>query len=179
MNKTIVVIPSDRIEDYEKKGTSSWLKDYYNPQQFFKKVYVLSPIEKKERKVYGLEIIPVKSEKDYREKLKKINPLCVRAYGGYWATDYANYNKVNNIPVISSVHDTNSKLIYQSLVFSDLIISMSDVIKDKLINELKIKPNIIKVLGNRVDENIFKKIDTDNYDDKINRIRTKIPFKRF
>lgn len=155
MNK-LVVIPSDPIHAYEAKGTSSWLKDYYNPNSFFDEVYVLSPRETIAREIYGLKIIPIKSDRHYRKTLKKIKPLCVRAYGGYWATDYANFNRVDEIPVVSSVHDTNIKLMHEGLKFSDDYFTMSRVINDILNAELNIKD--AKILGNRVDTSIFKNI---------------------
>ncbi len=158
MKKKLVVIPSDSISAYENKGTSSWLEDYYNPDHFFDEVYVLSPKEKEERKAYGLNIIPVKSNKHYRKLLKEINPLYVRAYGGYWATDWAIYNKVSDIPVVSSVHDTNEKLLHKSLRFSDHYFVMSKVIRSLLIDKRIANPDEIDVLGNRVNTDIFRRI---------------------
>ncbi|MEC3907333.1 glycosyltransferase family 4 protein [Tamlana sp. 2201CG12-4] len=161
MVRKLVVIPSDLISDYESKGTSSWLRNYYNPMGFFDKVYVLSPIEKEFDEKYGLKIVPVISNRDFRNKLKKINPICVRAYGGYWATDYANYNRVTNIPVVSSVHDTNLKLMYESLKYSDFILSMSQVVSNVLLENDLAKKEHISVLGNRVDTSLFKKMNID------------------
>ncbi|MDO3695120.1 glycosyltransferase family 4 protein [Wenyingzhuangia sp. chi5] len=174
MNKYLVVIPSDPIAAYEAKGTSSWLKDYYNPNGYFDQVYVLSPRENKEREAYGLKIIPVKSNRDYKKKLKKINPVCVRAYGGYWATDYANYNRVFGIPVVSSIHDTNPNLIHDSLKFSDKYITMSNVIKKILLENKYAEEDEVYVLGNRVDLNTFKKIDAD-VNINVQSIRSKFP----
>ena len=158
--KKLVVIPSDPIKAYEQKGTSSWLKDYFNPNQNFDEVYVLSPKESLAREVYGLKIVPIASDQQFRKELKKIAPLCVRAYGGYWATDYANYNRVPNIPVVSSIHDTNPNLMYEGLRFSDEYFVMSNVIANVL--EDKYSINNIKLLGNRVDTSIFKKIDAQD-----------------
>lgn len=171
--KKLVVVPSDPISAYEAKGTSSWLEEYYNPDKYFDEVYVLSPRENEYRNIYGLNIIPVKSNTDYKSKLKKINPLCVRAYGGYWATDYAVYNKVNGIPVVSSVHDTNLDLIHSSLRFSDKIITMSNVIKNILLkNKYGIAEDIF-VLGNRVDLNVFHYKNKSN--DELINIRKNFP----
>jgi|GEM_PF-4044996 len=170
MNKCLVVIPSDPIGAYEAKGTSSWLKDYYNPNGYFDEVYVLSPREMKERNAYGLKIIPVKSNRDYKNKLKKINPICVRAYGGYWATDYANYNRVVGVPVISSIHDTSIDFIHKSLKFSDKYITMSNVIKKILLEKKYANDQEIYVLGNRVDFNVFKKTNKN-----VQNIRNNFP----
>ncbi len=157
MNKKIVIIPTDPIYAYEAKGTSSWLEEYYNPELYFDEVYVLSPKEKEDREIYGLKIKVIKSNKHFRRLLKQINPLCVRAYGGYWATDYANYNRVGRIPVVSSVHDTNVKLLHESLKFSDAIFTMSNVINDILAKELNIKN--AKILGNRVNTTKFNTLE--------------------
>ncbi len=171
----LVVIPSDLISDYEAKGTSTWLKDYYNPAGFFDEVYVLSPKEKVARKVYGLIIIPITSDKHYKRELKKIKPFCVRAYGGYWATDYANYNRVGKIPVISSVHDTNNRLMHNSLKFSDYIFTMSQVVSNVLLEQGFADSNFLSVLGNRVDTELFKPV----YFDKRDFLEThKLPLKK-
>ena len=82
MMKKLVVIPSDPIHAYEAKGTSSWIKDYYNPQGYFDEVYVLSPLEKNKTEKYGLKIIPVSNNVDYKKKLRAINGRlgeCARA----------------------------------------------------------------------------------------------------
>ncbi len=162
MKNKLVVIPSDPISAYEAKGTSSWLKDYYNPNSFFEEVYVLSPLEKEYRKVYGLNIIPIKSDKHFKKELQRISPLCVRAYGGYWATDYANYNRVVGIPVVSSVHDTNPQLIHDSLKFSDFIFVMSNVIENILLDNHLAKKKYIGILGNRVNTALFSQKKTNN-----------------
>lgn len=159
--RKLVVIPSDLISDYESKGTSGWLKGYYNPLGFFDQVYVLSPLEKDRDEKYGLKIIPVTSNRDFRKKLKEINPICVRAYGGYWATDYANYNRVANIPVVSSVHDTNVKLMFESLKFSDFIFSMSNAVSEVLLDNGFVNKDHISILGNRVNTSLFKKKEVD------------------
>jgi glycosyltransferase involved in cell wall biosynthesis len=175
--RKLVVIPSDPIEAYELKGTSSWLKEYYNPNNFFDEVYVLSPIETIEREVYGLKIIPITSNKHYKQQLNQIKPICVRTYGGYWATDYGNYNKVKGIPVISSVHDTNPDLIHKSLKFSDYIIVMSDVIKKTLLKENLAYSKDIYTLGNRVDPGNFKSLDVSDL--RLKEIKETIPYDKF
>lgn len=161
MRNKLVVIPSDLISDYELKGTSSWIRNYYNPLGFFDEVYVLSPLEEKNVEKFGLKIVPVTSNRDFRKKLKKINPICVRAYGGYWATDYANYNRVAKIPVVSSVHDTNMKLMYEGLKFSDFIFSMSKAVSKVLIDNNFVKKEHVSILGNRVNTSLFKKMEID------------------
>ena len=176
--KKIVIIPSDPISDYEEKGTSGWLKEYYNPNNYFDEVYVLSYKESVARNVYGLIIVPVsKSGSDFKRKVKEINPLFVRAYGGYWATDFAVFNKIKGIPVISSIHDTNPDLIFKSLQFCDSYISMSEVIKQILIKNKYAKESEILVLGNRINTENFKKIGKDNL--KLKALKDQLPFAKF
>jgi glycosyltransferase involved in cell wall biosynthesis len=156
--KILVVIPSDPISSYEKKGTASWLKDYYNPQSYFDKVYVLSPKEPVKQEKYGLVIIPVKSNRHYKTLLKKIRPSLVRSYGGYWATDFAVLNKVKGIPILASVHDSSKDLMHDSLKHVDYIVCMSNIIKDILIDIKKISLEKICVLGNRVNMDVFRNV---------------------
>ncbi len=155
--KVLVVIPSDPIAAYEKKGTASWLKDYYNPQSYFDKVYVLSPRESVKQDKYGLTILPITHNSQYKSLIKKIKPLVVRAYGGYWATDFAVLNKVKGIPILASVHDTSLELMHDSLKHVDYIACMSDVIKTLLI-EKGLPQTHISVLGNRVNTSKFKRL---------------------
>lgn len=79
--KILVVIPSDRLQDYEDRGYFD-LAGYYNPNSFFNKVFCLSPLESGISDKHGMTIIGV-SPKIYRKVLKVIKPVCVRAYGGY------------------------------------------------------------------------------------------------
>lgn len=172
MTKKLVVIPSDPISAYEDKGTSSWLKDYYNPLSYFDEVFALSPLEKQARQAYGLNIVPITSNRHFKKVIREINPLAIRAYGGYWASELAIYNRQKSIPIITSVHDTNPKNIFKCLIFSDHIICMSNVIKS-IMQEMKITDDRLSILGNRVDFSKFYKIKKD--DQKIKDIRKSFP----
>jgi glycosyltransferase involved in cell wall biosynthesis len=168
----LVVIPSDPIEAYEKKGTSSWLENYYNPNKYFKEVYILSPLEKIRREIYGLKIIPVKSRLHLQKLIKQINPDLIRAYGGYWPADYAIVNKLPVFPVIVSIHDTNPQLINNSIKFADHIICMTKAVQEAAVKKLGITTDITSILGNRVDTKIFKEYKDSK---KVQKIRSRFP----
>ncbi|MBD5164239.1 glycosyltransferase [Helicobacter sp.] len=147
--KFLVVIPSDKLEDYVKKGFNSLrLSTYYNPNGFFDKVFCLGIDEK-----FGMTIIGV-SPKIYRKALEIIKPVCVRAYGGYWATTFAVSHRVNGIPVVCSVHDTNPSLLYKEICGADKVIVMSKAVATLCLNR-GVQESKIEILPNRVDISKF------------------------
>jgi glycosyltransferase involved in cell wall biosynthesis len=151
--KRLAIIPSDPIEAYQRKGIASWLEDYYNPLHFFDKVYLLSPLEEKERYEFGMNIIPT-GPKQLKTRIRELNIDVIRAYGGYWACDMASHNKVSGVPVVVSVHDTNQKLLHNSIKRADIIFCMSEVVKKLVLGKVK-DANKAWLLPNRVDLNII------------------------
>ena len=79
----LAIIPSDPLLEYVKKGISKKLEQYFNPKYYFNKVYLLSPLEHKQKKLFGLDIIPTK-DAELRSHLKSLNVDIVRVYGGGW-----------------------------------------------------------------------------------------------
>ena len=155
--KRLVVFPGDPIGEYLKKGqTYDYYEAYYNPGNAFEEVYVLSPWESSE-KVHGrlhfIQANPIK----FRSIIKKINPDAIRAYGGHHCADWAAISKVNNIPIIVSVHDTNPNILYTSVRSADHVICMSTAVKEVVMNQLGISEQKISVMPNRVDIETFKK----------------------
>ena len=173
--KTLVVIPSEPIELYEKKGIYTWLERYYNPSGYFDKVYLLSPLEKKHRFQYGMEIIPVKNGAVFRKLIKEIKPICVRSYGAYWATSFAVINQVKKIPVVASIHDPDPAFIFKGVFKASYIFSMSEHLTTILLDN-GVSSNRILNTGNRVDFELFKKYDKSNYN--VKAIRDKLPIGR-
>ena len=110
----LAIIPSDPLAAYEGKGISAKLEGYYNPLGFFEKVYLLSPLETEERIQYGLHILHVK-DVDLSVKLKELGVDIVRAYGGYWPCDMACNFRVDNVPVVVSVHDRRSEWLHKTI----------------------------------------------------------------
>lgn len=61
--RRLAVIPGSPIETYLKKGfTLEYLRDYYNPGNFFDEVYILSPWEEKNQKLSTMKIIKIRSK---------------------------------------------------------------------------------------------------------------------
>lgn len=168
--KVLAVVPTDPIEAYEKKGTSSWLEEYYNPNKFFDKVYALSPFEKKEQFKYGMQIIPTKANK-LKRTIQQLGIDLVRAYGGYSACDFACRNKVKGVPVVVSVHDTNPKILYDSIILADVVLCVSRVVRELVLTKVKDQERVW-ILPNRVDFEVMKPTDKDRQD-----LNDKFPFK--
>lgn len=148
--KKLVVIPSEPISEYEKKGLKN-LERYYNPGLFFDEVYVISLWEKEKCFKHGMNIIPIKDKEEYKLQIEKIKPDIIRSYGGYWASQLACLNRVKNIPVICSVHDTNKLLIYKSLKFADAHIYMTKAVENKVKSIVDCSHVSSFILPNRVD----------------------------
>jgi len=150
----LVVIPSDPLEAYYKAGyDKNWLEDYYNPLKFFDEVYLLSPIEKKERFELEMKIIPTKPEQ-FKNRLKELNISIVRAYGGYWACDLACSNKLKGVPVVVSVHDSNPKMLYNSIENADAIFCTSKIVEDLVLTKVR-NEHKVYILPNRVNFNVM------------------------
>lgn len=96
------------------------LREYYNPLGFFDEVYVLSPFETKTRYKWGMYIdhSPVM---ELGNRIREIKPHIVRAYGGYHSCDMAVLNRVEGIPIICSIHDTNLAFIHDSVKYADYV----------------------------------------------------------
>lgn len=154
--KKIVVIPLELIEDDIKKGrTFQYLEEYYNPMGYFDEVYCLSPGGKTETigKVRYIQAEP----KDFKKIIEQINPCVVRAYGGFSCCDWAVASRVEGVPVVVSVHDTNPELLHSSIKYADYIICMSKAVKDVVLNEVEVNENKIYVMPNRVDTELYSK----------------------
>lgn len=171
INLGLAVIPSDPIEGYKGKGIASWLEDYYNPLGFFDEVYLLSPLEKEERSEFGMTIIPTKP-KQLKNRIKKLDIDLVRAYGGYWACDMACNNKVNGVSVVVSVHDTNPKLLYNSIKKADVVFCVSEAVKKLVLTKFK-KKDRVWILPNRVNFDVMRPYPKDGPDDLNNNYSCK------
>jgi glycosyltransferase involved in cell wall biosynthesis len=150
--KRLAVIPSDPLEAYNHKS-EEYLKDYFNPLQVFKEVFLFSPLEKREYCKAGMKIVPTKIDK-FKRRLIDFKIDIVRAYGGYWACDMAVKNKLKNIPVVVSIHDTNPKLLHHSIKKADAVFCTSEVVKKLVLTKFK-KSERVWILPNRVDFSIM------------------------
>jgi len=152
----LVVIPSDPIAAYELKGIDSWLEGYYNPQRMFHEVFAVSPLEKGERKAYGMTIIGV-GEQDFVKVLHDIQPDLIRAYGGYWPADLACRYRLPGVPVIVSVHDPNPSLLYLAVRYADLVICVSGAVEKRVLAK-GVALERIRRLPNRIDTKVFRPV---------------------
>lgn len=167
----LAIIPSDSIDAYKRKGTASWLEDYYNPLHLFDEVYLLSPLEKKQRYEFGMNIMPT-NPKQFKNCIKELNIDIVRAYGGYWACDMVCKNKVSGVPVVVSVHDTNPNLLYNSIKNADIVFCMSKAVKNLVLTKYK-KKDRAWILQNRVDFDVMH----PHPKEKVKDLDNKFPFK--
>lgn len=151
----LVVIPSESIEDYEKKGLKR-LREYYNPASFFDEVFVVSPLEHEKRFAHGMQIIPVFDEHEFNSTIADIKPDVVRAYGAYWASNYVALFCPAHIPKIVSIHDTNNHLFYSGPKYFDRVICMTDAVRQLAIKK-GVSDNRINVMPNRVSTSDFDK----------------------
>ena len=148
----LVVVPSDPIAAYEAAGYD-WLERYYNPEGMFAEVFALSPLETGERRAYGMTIRGVPEEQFFRT-LREIEPDIVRGYGGYWAADLVCAQRLPQVPVVVSVHDTRPDLLFGSVPYADLVVCMSRAVAD-LVIEKGTSPRKVRLLPNRIDPEVF------------------------
>jgi len=159
----LAVIPSDPIKAYKAAGYANWLEDYYNPLKFFDKVFLLSPKEKKIKKEFGMIILPT-SFNQFKKRIKNLKIDIIRAYGGHWACDMACLNKLNNIPIVVSIHDTNREYLHDSIKYADIILCVSKIVR-KLVLTKKPNPERVWLLPNRVDFKIMRRYTSEECED--------------
>ncbi len=152
--RRLAVVPSDPLQAYVAKGRESLLQDYYNPGGFFDEVYCLSPLETEEVHKYGMVILPTKAE-ELAGRLRDLDIDVIRAYGGYWACDFACQNKAAGTPVVVSVHDTNPDLLFESIKQADFVMCVSNPVRNLVLSK-GVLPGRIIPFANRVDLDIFK-----------------------
>lgn len=162
----LVVFPSDPIDDYIKAGLScEYLADYFNPAGIFDEVLCLSPWKTSVTKLGKVKCIQARPWQ-YKGIIEKFHPDIVRGYGGYCCADWVSISKVRNIPTMISLHDTNPKLIYDSVVYADCIVCMSEAVKNAAIKKLDLQDKKIWVMPNRIDTDLFSnKMDKMRFDE--------------
>lgn len=160
--RKLVVFPSDPIDAYIEKGaTLKYLDEYYNPGDYFDEVYIMTPWKTKQSDHGKIKYISEPVRK-YKEIIKKIGPVAVRAYGGYHSSEWMACSRVKGIPTLVSIHDTNPELIFNAVKYADYIICMADCVKESVINKLGIPDENIFILPNRVDIEMFSNRLTEN-----------------
>ena len=155
MNLKLVVVPNDPIADYERAGYDR-LDSYFNPTGLFDEVIVLSPLEQRERRAFGMEIRAV-AARDFTRAVREIRPHVVRAYGGGRPALLACRQRLHDIPVVVSVHTSRPQTISNCLRYADLVICLSAVVRDRVL-DVGVDPQRIRMLPNRVDTTVFRPI---------------------
>lgn len=151
----LVVVPNDPIEHYEQAGYD-YLESYFNPTGMFREVFVVSPLEKGERRAFGMQIRGVPAGQ-FKRTLAEIRPSVVRAYAPHWPSDLACGNRLRDVPVIVSVHNDRLDRISPSLRYADRVICISQAVRDQVITA-GVDPDRIRMLPNRVDLDRFHPI---------------------
>lgn len=154
--RRLAVIPSDPLKAYEDAGYGGWLKDYYNPLGFFDEVFCLSPLEDTERYAHGMHVVPTLPQ-ELSSRVESLGIAAVRSYGGFWPCDMACENKVEGVPVIVSIHDSDPTLIHDSILKADYVISISSIVREKIL-EKGVPDNKIIDFSNRVDLSVFRPV---------------------
>lgn len=157
-NNRLVVIPSDALDDYIKNGMSEdFIANYYNPNGFYKEVFVVSPLERGIRKRCGMTVIG-STPMQLNRVIRKIKPDIIRGYDGFKCADWLSTLRIKKVPIVCSVHDRRPELIHQSLKYADLVICMSNIVKEEVCKQVKgIDINKIVVMPNRIDLTLFQK----------------------
>lgn len=119
-------------------------------------LFALSLLEHGERRAYGMTIRGV-SVRHFAQTLREIKPDVVRAYGGHWPADLVVRHRLNDVPVIVSVHDKRSELVHSALRYADLVICTSRAV-ERQVRSLGTSPKRIRILPNRIDTSIFHRI---------------------
>lgn len=151
--RRLAVVPTDPLRDYAHKS-SAYLRDYFNPLAYFDDVYCLSPLEAEERVEHGMHIIPTRPA-ELATRLRDLAINVVRAYGGFWACDFAAGGKVPGVPLVVSVHDQRPELLHDTIHAADLVISVSPTVRD-LVAARGVPPERSLLLPNRVDTRMFR-----------------------
>ena len=161
--KKLVVIPSDPIEMYINQGKSyEYLEGLFNPGGYFDEVFCLTLWGEQIKKAGKITYIKCKPL-ELRTLIRKIQPDVIRAYGGYISSDLAQLAKIDGVPTVVSIHDTNPNLIYSSVKYADYIVCMAQCVKDAVVSKLAIIGDNITILPNRVDTRLFSKKSNAEY----------------
>lgn len=170
--KRLAVIPSDPLKEYFDKGYShSWLESYYNPCKYFDEVYLLSGLEEDHSNLLGMRVIHTPA-KELTRHIQELNIDVVRAYGGNWACEAACEHKVRGVPVVVSIHDKSSDMLYGSIKKADFAFCVSKAVKDLVMKKFH-KPERLWILPNRVNCEVMRPYPRED----INDLAGQFPFR--
>ena len=154
--RKLVYIPLDGTRTLLKTGFSiEQIEQEYNPQKYFDEVYVISTKDRVDD--YGTLKFIKSDVAHIASFISKINPIAVRANGGFFCCDISLACRVKAIPVMVSVHDDMYDNIRQSLVFADKVVCISEAVKKAVKLLTDVKDENIMMLPRFVDNSIFQK----------------------
>ena len=154
--RKLIVYPSDPMEAYLALGqTYEYFNDYFNPGGLFDEVYALSPWGESKEEIHDKTIYIKEKPKNFKKLVKEISPDVVRAYGGYCCADWLALSRLESIPTVVSVHDTNPDLIYDSIKYADNIIYMAKCVQNAVHKKVNFLGKGEWIMGNRIDPQLF------------------------
>lgn len=167
--KRLVVFPSDPMKDYLDKGqTYEYFEDYFNPGGYFDEVYALSPWGNRRKEQHG-KIIYIKARPwEFKWLVSKIKPDVVRAYGGYHCADWLALSQTSGIPTVVSIHDTNPKLIFDSIKYADNVICMAQCVQDAVRAKVDCREKGEYIMPNRIDTELFSPVIDNKLEKELN-----------
>ena len=168
--KKLVVFPSDPMKAYIDLGqTYEYFEDYFNPGEYFDEVYALSPWGENDVEIHGKVRFIKEKPHNFKRKIKEIKPCVVRAYGGYCCSDWLAMSRMDDIPTVVSVHDTNPDLIYESIKYADNVVYMAKCVQDAVRKKVDCTGKGEWVMGNRIDTQLFTYCEDRDFFARLNQ----------
>ena len=134
-SKKLIVIPSDPIDAYDKKGQED-LEHYYNPHGMFDFVFVISPAEHGISFRHGMHIIGVDKKGMYYKKALKLRQQLVQKQPNVYLPDLA--DTLNNIgmALFESGHYKKAEISYNKSynIYKTLFQKDTDIFLPNLIH---------------------------------------------
>ncbi|HYC77583.1 MAG TPA: methyltransferase domain-containing protein, partial [Planctomycetota bacterium] len=149
---TLAIVPNDPLQAYVDAGYPD-LAGYFNPAGAFDRVVCLSPHEKIERTLYGVEILPTPPAA-FARRCAELGVDVVRAYDLPAARLVARHVPAGT-PFVVSVHDVDPKRFEGELPPADLWLPVSAAC-GKMLRSRGADPARIAPFCNRVDLAVFR-----------------------
>jgi glycosyltransferase involved in cell wall biosynthesis len=151
----LVIVPADSLASYERAGYD-WLPEYFNPQGLFREVFIVSPFERGRRQAYGATVVGA-TWASFGRIVAGLRPQVMRAYAGFWPADITAFHRPPDVPLVVSVHDTNPKMLHDSVRFADRVICISGAVEELVLSR-GVARDRIRRLPNRVNTKRFRPV---------------------
>ncbi len=148
----LVCITNDPLRKYAHYRSEDKI-GYFNPCRLFDEVYCVSPFETEAYDLFGMHVIPTPAA-DFANRVRELNADCVRAYD-LPVAKIACAERVENVPVICSVHDVNRERFAGPLPNADYFMALSGAV-EKFLLQLNADPSRIIKFNNRVNMDVFR-----------------------